>query len=78
MRKRQYKAPILLTSPGPGDVTGDGSGQGTYVPYMTYEDWWADIAWEGTNLDADYNGDGKVDQDDYDYWIENELWNGEE
>ena len=53
MRKRQYKAPILLTSPGPGDVTGDGSGQGTDVPYMTYEDWWTDIAWEGTNPDAD-------------------------
>lgn len=77
MRKRQYKAPILLTTPGPGDVIGDGSSQGTGMPEeMTFEDWWAEIAWEGENPDADYNGDGEVNRDDYDYWRENELWNG--
>ena len=43
---------------------------------MTFEDWWAEIAWEGENPDADYNGDGEVNIDDYNYWLENELWNG--
>ena len=32
----------------------------------------------GENPDADYNGDGDVDVNDYYYYINNELWKGEE
>ena len=45
---------------------------------MTYDEWWEDIAWEGANPDADYNGDGYVNADDYNFYIEYELWKGEE
>ena len=64
MRKRQYQSPV---------------NQGTNVPGgMTYDEWWEDIAWEGANPDADYNGDGDVNEDDYNFYIDNELWKGEE
>ena len=43
---------------------------------MTYDDWWEEIAWGGENPDADYNGDGVVNRDDYEYYMENELWKG--
>lgn len=79
MKKRSYLAPVLLaTGGGNPTVDGHGSGQGTVAPEgMSYEEWWVDIAWEGeNNPDADYNGDGTVDRDDYDYYIENELWKG--
>ena len=78
MSKRKYLSPVfLVSSGGAGGVSGDGSEQGTIAPEgMTYEEWWEEIAWGGENPDADYNGDGVVNQDDYDYYIENELWNG--
>ena len=80
MRKRQYQSPVFLSSiPTSGSVIGGGSNQGTNVPEgMTYDEWWEDIAWEGANPDADYNGDGYVNADDYNFYIENELWKGEE
>ena len=80
MRKRQYQSPVFLSSiPTSGSVIGGGSNQGTNVPGgMTYDEWWEDIAWRGANPDADYNGDGKVNSEDYDYYIANELWKGEE
>ncbi len=78
MSKRKYLSPVfLVSSGGAGGVSGDGSGQGTIAPEgMTYDEWWEEVAWGGENPDADYNGDGVVNQDDYDYYIENELWNG--
>ena len=78
MSKKLYQSPVLLVSSGgAGNVTGDGSSQGTLIPDgISYDEWWTDIAWEGTNPDADYNGDGTVDDSDYQYYIENELWNG--
>ena len=78
MYKRRYQSPIfMISSGGPGSVSGDGSNQGSIAPQgMTYKEWWDEIAWEGENPDADYNGDGVVDQADYEYYIENELWNG--
>ena len=78
MKKMLYQAPIILqSSGGNASVIGEGSGQGTAAPEgMSFDDWWLEIAWEGENPDADYNGDGVVDQKDYEYWIENEGWNG--
>ena len=78
MIKRKYMAPVLFTldDGGEGTVVGDGTGQGSIPPEMTYEEWWDEIAWGGNNPDADYNGDGVVDVNDYNYYIENELWNG--
>ena len=80
MRKRQYQSPVFLSSiPTSGSVIGDGSNQGTNIPGgMTYDEWWEEIAWGGANPDADYNGDGDVDVNDYYYYINNELWKGEE
>lgn len=80
MRKRQYQSPVFLSSiPTSESVIGGGSNQGTNVPGgMTYNEWWEDIAWEGANPDADYNGDGYVNADDYNFYIEYELWKGEE
>lgn len=78
MTRKRYQAPVFMTSSG-GDsgVTGQGSGQGSIAPQgMTYDEWWEEIAWGGDNPDADYNGDGEVNEDDYNYYIENELWNG--
>ena len=77
--KKKYYSPVILeiSSGGEGDVSGAGSGQGSVTNAMPYEEWWADIAWEGANPDADYNGDGEVNRDDYDYYIENELWLGD-
>ena len=80
MRKRQYQSPVFLSSiPTSESVIGGGSNQGTNVPEgMTYDEWREDIAWEGANPDADYNGDGYVNADDYNFYIEYELWKGEE
>ena len=80
MRKRKYQAPIFLGAiPTSGSVIGEGSGQGTNIPEaMTYDEWWEEVAWEGANPDADYNNDGFVDENDYNFYIENELWKGEE
>lgn len=80
MRKRQYQSPVFLSSiPTSESVIGGGSNQGTNIPGgMTYNEWWEDIAWEGANPDADYNGDGYVNADDYNFYIEYELWKGEE
>ena len=80
MKRMLYQAPIILqSSGGNASVIGDGSGQGTIAPEgMTYEEWWDEIAWGGDNPDADYNGDGTVNEDDYKYYIENELWKGED
>ena len=78
MSRKIYQSPVLLVSSGgAGSVSGDGSGQGTIAPEgMTYDEWWDEIAWGGENPDADYNGDGAVDVLDYQYYIDNELWNG--
>lgn len=78
MANKLYRSPILfLDGGGAGSETGDGSGQGSIAPGgMTYDEWWNDIAWGGNNPDADYNGDGTVDINDYNYYIDNELWNG--
>lgn len=79
MSKKKYQAPVLLdiSSGGNGGVIGDGSSQGSISPGgMSYEEWWEEIAWRGENPDADYNGDGEVDELDYQYWLDNELWNG--
>lgn len=79
MDKKLFFAPLILssTSGGSETVIGQGTGEGTGMPQgMSYEDWWDEIAWGGGNPDADYNGDGVVDRDDYDYYIENELWKG--
>lgn len=78
MKKKYYYTPILkVSSGGSGNETGEGTGQGSIGPEgMTFDEWWDEVAWSGENPDADYNGDGVVDRDDYDYYIENELWNG--
>ncbi len=80
MDKKLFFAPLILTSTsgGAGSVIGQGTGQGTNIPgdFLTYQEWWEDIAWEGTNPDADYNGDGSVNEDDYNYYIENKLYEG--
>ena len=78
MYKRRYQSPIFMISSGGDDnVPGDGTGQGSIAPQgMTYEEWWEEVAWGGENPDADYNGDGEINQEDYDYYIEHELWNG--
>ena len=80
MYKRRYQSPIfMISSGGSGNVYGDGSGQGSVPPEgITYEEWLDEIAWGGENPDADYNGDGEVNRDDYDYYIANELWKGED
>ena len=79
MAKRIYVSPaILRLEGGESDVIGQGTGQGTVAPEgMTYDKWWDEIAWGGENPDADYNGDGTVDENDYQYYIDNELWNGD-
>ena len=59
-----------------GSVIGEGTGQGSITYGMSFEEWWEDIAWEGTNPDADYNGDGEVTRADYDYYMANHLWEG--
>lgn len=78
MAKRKYLSPILMSSSGgSGNVSGDGSGQGSHGPEgMSFDEWWEEIAWAGENPDADYDGDGDVDRDDYQYYIENKLWEG--
>ena len=79
MSKKKYQAPVLLDiSPGgDGGVIGDGSSQGSISPGgMSYEEWLEEIAWGGENPDADYNGDGEINELDYQYWLDNELWNG--
>lgn len=80
MKKNLYVAPVIWESESGGNPTviGEGSGQGSIAPDgMTFEEWWTDIAWEGENPDADYNGDGVVNQADWQYYIDNELWNGD-
>ena len=78
MVNKLYRTPIVfLVDEGEGSETGNGSGQGTnFAEGMTYDEWWEVIAKKGTNPDADYNGDNVVNIDDYNYYIENELWNG--
>ena len=82
MNRRRYQSPIfMISSGGGGSEFGDGSNQGSIIPdpqegAMPFDEWWTDIAWEGDNPDADYNGDGTVNQADYEYYIENELWKG--
>lgn len=79
MDKKLFFAPLILTSTsgGNGTVIGQGTGEGSVGPEgMTYEDWWDEIAWGGENPDADYNGDGQVNEDDYKYYLDNELWKG--
>ncbi len=78
MIKKKYVAPFLMVSSGgDGNETGQGSSQGTIAPEgMSFEEWWDEIAWGGENPDADYNGDGIVDEGDYNYYLENELWKG--
>lgn len=85
MIKRRYTAPLLMESSGENPtVIGQGTGQGTNTPEGTsYDVWFEDIACgytgpvgEAPNPDADHNGDGVVNRDDYDYYIANELWNG--
>ncbi len=82
MAIRKYSTPVLFdlddeTETG-GVVVGGGTGQGTYIPEgaLTFEEWWELIAQEGTNPDANYNGDNVIDRADYDYYIANELWKG--
>ena len=77
MYKRRYQSPVFMASSDGNTVIGDGTGQGTVAPEgMSFEEWWDEVAWEGNNPDADYNGDGEVNRDDYNYYIENELWKG--
>lgn len=81
MLKKKYSSPFLFegeqSDGGNGSVIGGGTGQGSIPPEgMSYEEWWSDIALEGTNEDCDYNGDGTIDIDDYNYYIDNELWKG--
>lgn len=77
MAKTKYISPFFEQQDGgDGSVVGGGTGQGSITNQMSYEEWWVDIAWEGENTDADYNGDGVVNKADYDYYIANELWNG--
>ncbi len=87
MMKRKYGAPVLfdLDDGGNGTVIGQGTGQGSLGPYgMTYEEWFEDLCWgifgsvdeDGANPDCDYNGDGYVNEDDWDYWFDNQMWNG--
>ena len=86
MDKKLFFAPLILSSSsGNPTVIGQGSGQGTGMPQgMSWEEWSKEIAWglidvkveDGANPDADYNGDGVVNRADYDYYIENELYNG--
>ena len=79
MMRRKYSTPVLFEqeSGGDGSVTGQGTGQGSIPPYMTFEEWWKDEAWNGENPDADYNRDGKVDEADYHFYIDNHLWDPE-
>ena len=75
--RRIYESPILFLENGGDDhVIGQGSGQGSIPPEISYDEWWEDTAWGGTNPDADYNGDGVVDRADYEYYIAHELWKG--
>ena len=80
MAIRKYSTPVLFDLGDEGDVTvvGGGTSQGTYIPEgaLTFDEWWELIAQEGTNPDANYNGDNVIDRDDYDYYIANELWKG--
>ncbi|MBQ6478581.1 MAG: hypothetical protein IJI44_04340 [Erysipelotrichaceae bacterium] len=81
MLRIKYSTPVLFelddeTGSG-GTVIGQGTGQGTnFAEGMDFDTWWEEIAWGGDNPDADYNGDGTVDVNDYDYYIENRLWEG--
>lgn len=77
MDKKLFLTPLILTSANGGNVSGGGSSQGSLGPEgMTYDEWWEEVAWGGENPDADYNGDGVVNQADWEYYIENELWKG--
>ena len=80
MTKRKYGAPFVFgvdVNPSGGTVIGEGTGQGSIAPEgMTYERWWVEIAWGGKNPDADYDQDGDIDEEDYEYWLEEHLWNG--
>ena len=81
MNKRRYQAPILLSSSldggGPDSVIGQGTGQGTHGPAgMSWEEWLEEEAfgYEGPvggapNPDADLNGDGEINRDDYTWYL---------
>lgn len=81
MLRRKYCTPIIFTqeSGGDGSVVGAGTGQGSIPGQgLSFEEWWKDVAWEGDNPDADYNGDGETNKADYDYYIEHHLWEPDE
>lgn len=80
MKKKMYESPVLWEPEytGPGNVIGEGSNQGSFAPDgMSYEDWWEEIAWGGENPDADYNGDGKVDIEDWNVYSNPIYWDGD-
>ena len=81
MANKNYISPVFMVSGGgDGSETGAGSGQGTIPPTgaLTYPEWLAEIAFsnegpvteDGVNPDADYNGDGFVNEEDYNYYKE--------
>ena len=84
MAIRKYSTPVLFDLGDEGDVTvvGGGTAQGTYITESTtYQEWLALIAknYEGPvenapNPDADYNGDGMIDEADYHYYMDNHLY----
>ncbi len=83
---KKYGAPVLFDlSEGSGTVVGEGTSQGTVAPNgMTFEQWKEDLCWgifgsvedDGANEDADYNKDGYVNEADWQYYLDNELWKG--
>lgn len=76
MGAKLYFSPVFMVAGGGSkSVTGEGTGQGTNYPEgLSYEDWLEEIAADGNNPDADYDGNGTVDQSDWEYYNENHLW----
>ena len=87
MAIRKYSTPVLFDLDDEGDVTvvGGGTGQGTYITANTTYSEWLQIMTHGytgsvnspdcPNPDADYNGDGTINEADYHYYMDNHLYN---
>ncbi len=63
-KKHGFQPYVMLSStPGDGNVTGGGTGEGTTDPFpMSYSDW------SNSGMQDDYNLDGTIDFNDYGTW----------